>query len=987
MAANSDPQNSLKPARGSLGVIELVLSLTVMIGAVGVLLQGLRLSGDANPIRGMELALAARDFPEAERRALAILSQHPDSPRALLIAGQSAAMMKQPIRAIEYFRRIPHDGTLESFEGLIGLGERSLRLGFAEEAERALRAALDWFPNSRRANQLLAQLLANEGRNWEAIPFAQTSIRLGNHGVSDLLIAAGVDRLFMTDPGFLEICAAARPDDPLPQLGPIKKATYENRFEEGQDWLERVSKQFPQQAEVQVVLGRVLAERGTDEKFRAWHDRLPESTNSHPELWSIRGRWARNHGQFLAAIRCYGETLLRRPNDSEACFQLSQLLTRTGDSALAGTFAEYAQQISTLDLKLVDASNTASPSAAQPVVNSLESLGRYGEAAAWCRLIVDNWPEEVWARQGAVRLSGLMKQHGWTKRLKILSAIDWSKFPLPDLSQSADPKSTRSTEAVNTIVFSEVAHRSGIDFRYFNGANPDSGKTYMFEFSGGGIGVLDFDGDHWPDIYLTQGCEWPVSVSNRKHRDRLFRNLGNGQFRDVTEMCGIDEFTFSQGIAVGDFDNDGFADLYVANIGPNRLFHNQGDGTFVEVAVGGGAAGNQWTTSCVMADVNGDGLPDIYAVNYLGGDVFERECENENRPVQCGPTFFPAEQDRLYLNLGDGQFADVTNDAGIVVPDGKGLGVVAADLDGSGRLSLFVANDTTANFLFANETSPLGGPPRFSERGVLAGVACDEQGQAQASMGIAADDANGDGLIDLFVTNFYRESNVLYVQQPGQMFIDGTRSADLRDPSFLELGFGTQFLDADLDGWPDLFVANGHINDFSHKGMPYEMAPQLFRNIGNGRFSEIPGRSIGEYFTRKALGRSVATLDINRDGRTEIAVTHVDVPFALLSNESPRANSLRLRFAGTASARDAFGVIARVTAVDGRVWTKQLTAGNGFEASNERQLSFGFGDGVPAELHVRWPSGKTQLFRDLSKATEFLVVEEREFPVPLNGLD
>ncbi len=294
----------------------------------------------------------------------------------------------------------------------------------------------------------------------------------------------------------------------------------------------------------------------------------------------------------------------------------------------------------------------------------------------------------------------------------------------------------------------------------------------MFEFSGGGVGALDFDVDGRPDLYLTQGCRWPPDPSQREFLDRLYRNLGD-RYLDVTDSAEVVEPGFSQGVACGDYDDDGFPDVYVGNIGENRMFRNNGDGTFRSVSPATTTSETpddlehaNWTTSVAIADVNADGLPELFDVNYVTGpDVFERICDHDGTPRVCSPTVFDAAPDRLWLNRGDGTFSDVSNIAGLAAPDGTGLGVVAADFDGSGRLSLFVANDARPNHFFQNVTETPGALPRFEEAAAALGVATDSDGLSQASMGIAAGDANGDGRLDLFVTNYVDESNALYEQR------------------------------------------------------------------------------------------------------------------------------------------------------------------------------------------------------------------------------
>jgi hypothetical protein len=330
----------------------------------------------------------------------------------------------------------------------------------------------------------------------------------------------------------------------------------------------------------------------------------------------------------------------------------------------------------------------------------------------------------------------------------------------------------------------------------------------------------------------------------------------------------------------------------------------------------------------------------------------------------------------LFWNRGDESFDDVTTSSGIERPDGKGLGIIAADFSGTGRLNLFIANDGTPNFYFENQTASPADPPSFTEQAVLAGLAWNEFGNAQACMGVVAEDLTSDGALDLFVTNFYDEYNTLYVQHAGGLFADESRRWGLVEPSLPWLGFGAQAVDAELDGFHDLVVTNGHVDDYTLSGIPLEMPPQFFWNTGGGRFAELDAAGLGPYFEGRYLGRGMARLDANRDGAEDLVVTHLDAPAALLVNETPeRGHWLAVRLRGTASSRDAIG--ASVTVQSGeRQLARQLVAGDGYQSANEPRLVFGLGrDAGPVSLRVQWPSGEEQRFDGIAVDQDVLVVE------------
>ena len=951
-------------------------------------------------------AFAAEDFHAAEAHARHVLQSDSNSILALVIAGSAAARLHENGRAIEYFKQVPVKTSRESVLGLVGLAERQLRTGLASAAEQGLQRALNIDPANESANRLLMVLLQSQGRNWESLKFAARLVRQGQFTGDELLVLGTTERMFILSPDLVRECQAAVPDDPLPWLGDARRDLLENRVQDARSILKRVVRVHPEIAEARARLGQALLDGGSKSEFRDWLQSLPKSSESHPEVWYVLGRWARQEGMPAAALRCFFETLDRNPQHVGATFQAAQLLQEIGNTNLGASLVTLRERLTDrslhlakLELLISEASRSPTAARLQPVVNELEKLGRFWEVAATCARVLLMHPRTGWASAGLARYrlhlasSAESLSYFNDSAQPLISREVRESFPLPQsfpLHQwgvpslaPAPPTSglTGSIPAVaaNPVTFEESSAATGLRFQYDIGPKRAAGDEYLVQFSGGGIGIVDYDGDGWPDIYLAQGGPWPPSPTNRRN-DALFRNLGNGHFAEVTGAAGILEEAYSQGVTVGDYDNDGFPDIYVGNIGPNHCFHNNGDGTFADVTERTGTSGNDWTTSCVLADLNGDTWPDLYTVNFLtGSDVLEHACERGN-PLTCSPTLYQAAQDRVYLSQGDGTFRDVSGAAAIIRPDGKGLGVVAADLDGSRRLSLFIANDTTANFYFQNE-GERGGPLIFSEQGVGRGLAFDAEGQPQACMGIAAGDANGDNRLDLFVTNYHNESNTLYLQTSPGVFVDGTRAAGLRDPGFPMLGFGTQFIDGELDGWLDLVVTNGHVYDLRAQGIPLQMRPQYYRNTGEGRFVELAAESLGPFFEERHLGRALARLDWNRDGREDFCVMHIGESAALLTNTTkPAGHFLAVQLRGIVGDRDAIGAVLQVSAGN-RSRMQQMTAGDGYEVSNERRLVFGLGDADHVErLRITWPSGTEQIFTDLPADVEVLFVEGRTRP-------
>lgn len=495
-------------------------------------------------------------------------------------------------------------------------------------------------------------------------------------------------------------------------------------------------------------------------------------------------------------------------------------------------------------------------------------------------------------------------------------------------------RTTPRSAAGPRIRLLDVAAQVGLDHVYRNGA---VGENLMIEATGGGCAWLDYDGDHAWDLYLIQGGDPLNTSAPEQPSDRLFRATGKGTFEDVTEMAGIAQFGYAQGVAAGDFDNDGFDDVYVTNVGANVLYHNQGDGTFQDVTVAAGVGDTRWSTTAAWSDVDRDGDLDLYVCNYCLYDPRNPiDCQRDGQPRMCNPKVAEPVPDEFFLNNGDGTFSAALEERGLSAPPGRALGVVMADFDNDGDADVYVANDTTPNYLFVND-----GQGRFSESSTLLGCAVDVNGNPEASMGVACGDYDGNGYLDLYVTHFHRESNTLYRNLGSRGFEDVTGLAGLHGPTLKYLGFGTVMTDFDLDGRQELFIVNGHIDpDKGLEGEPYQMQPQLFTFDGS-RWREC-GVEAGDYFSARRVGRGVATADFDDDGDLDLCVVHQNAPVALLRNDSNRGHWLKLAFLGHLSNRRGIGVRVTLRAGD-RSFVKQLFGGSSYAVSHQPVLVFEIG--------------------------------------------
>jgi tetratricopeptide (TPR) repeat protein len=928
-------------------------------------------------------ALARGDHQSAERLACQAALGTDASPWALLVAAEAALKTNRVADALAYYQKVPRIVPEVCASADFGEAEMLCHLGRLSESEAKLRQLLVREPMHRLAHFRVAFILNVTGRRWEARPHLLYLVKNRAAEVEHLLLLGSPQRQ-VEDRALLNITARTYPDDPLPKLGAARLALTLNRLDEALPLLNDVLSKLPNEPEALVGKGRVLLEVGESELFLDWSKNPGADAERHPETWILRGTFAqRNHDPQVAA-RCFWEALRRDPENLAACHQLGRCLAETNDLERAHPFLERADRMQRLSLALDDLffHRDHIESMRRAAILSRE-LGRLWEAASWSSIAYTQDPGQSWAlamlQEVSPRLHPDLPQTSPADDPAV--TLDLSGTALAFSPSIASLSTSSRTARIHSqIRFVDQAPSAGIAFTYENAADDATPGARIFETTGGGVGVIDFDVDGWPDLYLTQGGSDPnpSGRSERNSSDQLFRNRMGDGFQNVTIAAQIEEREFSQGVAVGDFDNDGFPDFYVANFRQNRLFHNQGDGTFHEITESAGIAETDWTTSCLMADLNGDGFPDLYDVNYAAGEaVLTRICDKQGVTRSCSPRAFDPAPDRVWLNQGDGRFRDVTANCQADVPNGYGLGIVAFDIDGSGKLSLFIANDEVPNFLLVNTTRPTN-DLRFEERALEAGVAVDADGRSQACMGVAAGDADGDGLTDLFVTNFYRESNTLYRQLSPGLFADVTRTSGLRDPSFEMLGFGTQFLDANRDGHEDLIVTNGHIDDLTALGEPYRMRTQFFLNRGAGTFQELPATTLGPFFEDTHLGRGLARLDWNRDGRDDFAVSHLREPASLLTNEAAEpGHFLCVSLRGTQQSRDAIGATVEVTTGNHHA-VKQLTAGDGYHASNERVLNFGLGAASQIDsLSVRWPGGDVQEWTDIEADQRMLVIEGR----------
>ena len=550
----------------------------------------------------------------------------------------------------------------------------------------------------------------------------------------------------------------------------------------------------------------------------------------------------------------------------------------------------------------------------------------------------------------------------------------WPFFSL--LAAFAVTLRVASPETRDSIRLTDVATEAGVNLLNVSGG---PAKDYLLEVVGNGGAFFDHDDDL--DLLVVNGSNFENLEQGGNQSVVLYRNDGEEKFSGVTGQSGLSRKGWGMGVCVADYDNDGFQDVYITAYGPNALFRNRGDGTFVDATERTGVGNSGWSTSCGFGDYDRDGYVDLYVARYVDFDVEKAPrpgissfCQYRGLDVLCGPRGLPGEPDVLYHNNRDGSFTDATDSAGIVDRGYYGFGVVLSDTDNDGWLDIYVANDSTPNFLFLNQRDGT-----FTDVALVAGAALSEHGHAQAGMGVDAADYDGDGLSDIFVTNFSDDSNTLY-QNIGQgTFRVNTSPTGLGASSLSHLAWGTAFFDLDNDRLLDLFIANGHIYpqiDQADLGSTFLQRNQLYRNLGSGAFHEVT--DAGDAMTVEKSSRGAAFGDYDNDGDLDIMVSNLNDLPNLLRNDSENSNHwLTLRLVGTKSNRDAVG--AKVAAlVAGGTRVVELRGGGSYLSHSDLRVHFGLGShGQVDQLEIRWPSGQQQTFNDI-QTNQFLAIGEEQ---------
>ncbi|MBD3674808.1 MAG: VCBS repeat-containing protein [Planctomycetaceae bacterium] len=953
-------------------------------------------------------AIRVGNYEEAISLSSKITRNDPKWLESRLILGRAEIKLGSTEVGLTHLRKIPRDSSPLSLDAAVMMGRAQEIEGKISQAIESYEYILSNAPDNWEALEALANLYVLTGQRWKAERILSKVLKTPDLGFEQLVLLTDFERRRKGYRNELERCERLEPEDPTVQMGLALEDFREEHYSEALKRLEFVLQTAPDHAMAQALYGEILLLTGDQESLVRWYEELPPSLSDTPAIWFFRGLWAKQQGNHEIAAKCFWKSSLVAPTAYRSMHQLGRVLSEI-DPQAGKAFTERAESLHQIQRLLSDVLDSGGndQQAFSEMVQLLLDTGREWEAWSWLILAHGQNQRSPWIQK---QLNELAKYPDLSlpriredRNLCLIHDLghypDFSSFErefTPETPSKADSLASES------IRFQNLASKLGLVFSYHKGRESEFEGVRMQESTGGGVGVLDYDHDGRPDLFLTQGEDWPSGSASPKgssqYHDSLFWNRG-GHFLNISKAAGLSiEDGFGQGCACGDFNNDGFTDIYVANIGNNQLLINNGDGTFVDQSEVAGLDQESWTTSVLMADLNNDGNPDLFDVNYVEGEeLFQKIC-NEN---ECSPEAYQSSADHARISLGNGRTSLIE-----LKPDGRvgaGLGIVAfrqnrlphstphvsktdsphdellqAKLNGKvdNRLSLFIANDQEPNFFLNSTPSSNALDIEFLDQSFLSGLALNRNGSTSACMGVASGDVNADGFIDFFVTNYMDEANSLYLQGDGGVFMDDIGASNLFFKGLPYVGWGTQFIDLQNNGWLDLVVTNGHVGDFKKEGVLYRMPTQIFMNLGGKQFDELSPSAVGRFFESKISGRSLAVLDFNRDGLTDFVISPLDDNFVLLANESTsKQHWIDLALIGTSVSRNAIGANV-VIKTELSTHRQQLTAGDGYQVSNERIMHFGLGqDQRINEIHVEWSNGKIQTISNLNVDKRYIIVE------------
>ena len=960
-----------------------------IVGGVGVVrLQAMRrFQGEVAQSRD---EMNAGLFVLARNRLLRLARDCPDNSEITYQLGRCEAARGKLDAALIQWARVPADSPWAAAAAL-DFAQAAISIGRVTESERMLRRAMERpGPELPALRRMLLILVGQQGRldearrviesQWKAaatrssLDFEDRLAMLHEHAGLDFEIFPLKFNLSQLEH---ESPPVSEDDQRAISLARVYLATRSGELERAKSELVACAGRWPDDPEILKSWLDWAIAADDFETARKAAERLPDRLFDAPAIRELRAWFAHKRHDDRAERTHLDELIALDPARPAALSRLAELAQQAGDLKTA---VKLRRRKTELDAALDQYGRLYREDRYAEHLSELgrlaEGLGRRLEARGFWEILSIQDPADIKAKTALDRIkssdqttrpeSGTLAQR-LTDELHHIASANLSRAP--ELRPGPRARSPR---------FDDRAIESGL--ATFIQRNGESANRQLPETFSGGIALLDFDGDGFIDVYCVQGGSFPPGKTSVPCSDKLFRNLGDGRFEDVSNQSRVATFEggYGHGVTVGDYDNDGKPDLFVTRWRSYALYRNCGNGRFEDVTASSGLGGDRdWPTSSAFADLDNDGDLDLYVCHYGEWNAASpRVCHDPAGQITivCDPRTVKALPDHVFRN-DRGKFTDVTSEAGIIDRDGRGLGVVAADLDRDGLVDLFVANDSTANFLFRNQAGF-----RFEEIGHEAGVAANAQGGYQAGMGVACGDLDGDGLPDLAVTNFYGESTSFFHNLGGGLFADHTSVIGLTAPSRYVLGFGVAFLDANNDGRLDLLTANGHVSD-TRPLFPYAMPPQLYLGEQDGRLIEVKAEG-GPPFQQSYVGRGLATGDLDNDGRVDAVMVAQNEPIVYFQNEitPPGGHYVSFQLEGRKSNRD--GVGAALTIICGSLKQfRQRTGGGSFQSASDPRLHFGVGDSKHVDsVEIRWPSGQVDVYHNLETGRTYRVIEGAKSP-------
>lgn len=800
----------------------------------------------------------------------------------------------------------------------------------------------------------------------------------------------------------IELLLKRNPSDLRPRLGEAKRYLDKRDAARAEEVLREIVARHPDFAPAHAMLGIAMVSQGKWESLPDWYDSLPEGTSDFSGYWFAVGDWALATGDAEGAVRALTEATRRNPNESAYWALMAAALRQRHDqqpdsnrfdyNAVSGAVVNRQKDLLQLRDQFAEfkGDGQKSQSLAFEVAATLTELGRLWEAEAWLA-IASTLPSDPTAKLAVLRQQVVQKltaDRDWQSQSEHPElAFDPSRFRLPkvlDGHRGVQPANGErlSIRDAKPIRMRDATSSLGLSFYGRVGDRVRGPRIPITQTLGCGGAMIDFDADGRQDlVFAAAGGRIREQDSDP---GAIFRNVDS--FVDVSSAAGFGDRGFSQGIVVGDYNDDGFADLLVLNLGPNRLFRNNGDGTLSDASELLGEQGKgQWSTSGAILDINDDGHNDIVIVNYCDSrDPLEKPCfDSSGNEINCYPLEYRAARDQILAGLGDGTFVDRSEQWIADAKLGRGLGIVAGRLDGS-QQCFYIANDASPNTFYrwrAEENKLL-------DQALALGLAVDAQSFDQGSMGIASSDLDHDGDLDFYVTGFANEYNILYEQQSPGFWSDRTAAKGMVRDTLQTVGFGTEAVDLDNDGVDELLVTNGHVGIFKPPLPPYAQQFQLFRRQADGNYQSLDLQSWDRYFESSHVGRALFAGDVDNDGRCDAVVTHATEPVAILLNDSDRSNHrVVIRLVDRDRSRDAVGAVVEFELGDPANPTRRRLfqlAGDGYLCTNQQTLWAGMGsNSIARNCEVVWPDGTRQSVGDLTADASYLLIRD-EPPFLLN---